>query len=453
MSAANPSAIAALLLLAACASSGDTRRDRAELLAPADDAYTLAASLVAEAGPRFGGGEGNARAVRWALHTLAELGFRNVHLEPLAVPDWQRGEIAVELRTPVRRRLEAVALGGSVATPPKGVEARVVAVGSVEELEKLPDAAVRGRIVYFSGRMERTRDGSGYEKAVPARRKGPAVAGRKGAKAVLIRSIGTGDDGFAHTGTTKYEDARKIPAAALSATDADALERQLAGKAVVRVRLVLTSHDAGMALSANVVGEIPGETSDIVLLGAHLDSWDITPGANDDAAGVAIVMAAARRVAALGRRPHRTIRVVLFANEEFGASGAKAYARAHAAELGHHIVVMEADSGSGAAWRLNAGVAEADWPFVAGLARDLGLEVGANGREGGTDVEPSRKLGVPELIVGQEGGAYFDVHHTAADTVDKLDRAGLAQATGVFAVLAHAASERQEGLGRLPPSP
>lgn len=435
----------AALLLTACATAGDRER----LRAVSDDAHVLAASLVTEVGPRFAGSEGDARAVQWALRKLNELGFENVRAEPVTVPHWRRGTISVEMLGPRERTLHAVALGGSVATPPGGVEARVVMVASVEELEALPDARVKDRIVFINGRMERTRDGSGYGKAVPARTKGAAVAGRKGARAVLIRSIGT--DLQAHTGMTRYGDGPRVAAAALSGPSADALELAfLAGP--VRVRMALESRELPEARSANVVGEIRGKTDEIVLLGAHLDSWDITPGANDDAAGVGVVLAAARRVAALGQ-PRRTIRVVLFANEEFGLHGARAYAQAHVDELRRHVAALEADSGGGAPYRLNAWVGDAHWPAVAQLAATLGLEAGANGQKGGADVSELRKLGVPELIVAQDASRYFDVHHTGADTVATLDRDGLARATGVFAALAHFASERADDFGRVPAEP
>jgi carboxypeptidase Q len=439
-------ALLAALALGACATTGDLERDRERLLAPSDDAYALAASLVTEVGPRFAGTDGDARAVQWALRRLTELGFSNVRAEPVTVPRWERGAITVEIDRPHAVALDAVALGGSVATPPGGVDGSVVEVRSMAELEALPDAQVSGRIVFINGRMERTRDGSGYGAAAPIRRNGPAVAGRKGARAVLIRSLGTAEQ--AHTGTTKYEDGPKVPAAALSVPAADALEQVLAS-GPVRVRLSLAARERPDAQSANVVGEILGQTGDIVLLGAHLDSWDITPGANDDAAGVGIVIAAARRVAQLGG-PRRTLRVVLFANEEFGSHGAKAYAAAHAHEAARHVLVMEADSGGGPAYRLDAGVAAADWPWARQLATELGLEPGTNGKAGGVDVAPMRALGAPELIATQDDTHYFDVHHTPADTVDTLDRAGMSQAAGIFAALAHAASEGGP-LGRLPP--
>jgi len=444
-------ALAAALLLAACATTVDRAKDDAILSSQDEDAYALAASLVTEVGPRFAGSEGDARAVQWALARMTALGFHNVRAEPVSVPRWQRGAISVEVLKPGKRALEAVALGGSLATRPEGIEGDVFPVASLEALEALPRGAAAGKIVFIHARMERTRDGGGYGRAWPIRGKGPAAAARKGARAVLIRSLGT--DAHAHTGATRYEaDVPKIPAAALSGADADALEQLLAGNKRVRVRLKLEAADADTAQSANVVGEIPGETGEIVLLGAHLDSWDITPGANDDAAGVGIVMAAAQRIARLGRKPHRTIRVVLFANEEFGLRGAKAYAAAHGAEAAKHALVMEADSGSGVPWKLDGGVAGADWPEVVQLAQELGLEPGANGKNGGADLGEMRKLNAPAIVVVQDASKYFDVHHTRADTVDALDRAGMVQATGVFARIAHLASEREAPFGRAPPA-
>ena len=445
--------VAAALLLAACAGGSVRTGDDAILQSHEEDAYLLAASLVNEVGPRFAGTEGDRRAVQWAVQKMTELGFSNVRAEEVTVPRWVRGSIQVEMREPRHLAMEAVALGGSVATPPGGIEAEVMAVPSMKALEGLPDKAAAGKIVFIHEKTERRRDGSGYGKAAPIRRKGPTVAARKGARAVLIRSLGT--DTQAHTGATRYDaDVPKIPAAALSGPDADALEQLLAGGKRVRVRMKLEAADLSPAQSANVVGEIPGETGEIVLLGAHLDSWDLTPGANDDAAGVGIVMAAARRIAALGRKPHRTIRVVLFANEEFGIQGAKAYAAAHGSEAARHALVLEADSGSGMPWKLNGAVADADWPEVVQLAQALGLEPGANGKHGGTDVGEMVKLGAPEIIVVQDASKYFDVHHTRADTVEALDRAGLVAATGVFARIAHRASERKEIFGRTaPPAP
>lgn len=454
-------ALVAALLLAGCAGAEFVSEDRvgagtpdapdpAEAAAAQDRmAYEIAESLVTEVGPRFAGTEGDRKAVDWALLKLYVLGFEKVRAEPVTAPGWQRGEIKIELLGPEGRALDAVALGGSVATPADGIESEILAVPSVEALEKLPAAKVKGKVVFLTTRMPRTRDGAGYGPAVKTRRNGPAVAGRKGARAVLIRSIGTDAANGPHTGTTKYEEgAPKVPAAALSTKDADALEQILAGAPRTRVRVFIGSREAGTVQTANVIGEIPGTTDEIVLLGAHLDSWDTTPGANDDAAGVGIVIAAAHRFS--GIKPRRTIRVVLFANEEFGLSGAKAYAQAHAAEMKQHAVMLEADSGSGAVWRISGGLAAADWPWLQALAGQLQLEVGGNDKEGHADLSELRKLGVPEIIPTHDASAYFDVHHTRDDTVDKLDREGIRQASEAFAALALAAAQRPESFARAP---
>lgn len=441
--------LAALLLLSGCARWQGAQSPPP----PPDEAHAIAAELVTEVGPRFAGTAGDARAVHWAVAKLAALGFRNVRAEPVTVPRWERGTIHVELLPSIGKGqpqpLEAIALGGSVATPAGGIEGEVLAVPSLEALKQLPESAVRGRIVYLNARMERLQDSGGYRKASPLRRNGPAEASRKGAVALLMRSLGTGQHGGAHTGSTRYGDARPIPAAALALPDADRLDALLGRNQPVRVRLTLGPVDRGEAQSANVIGEIPGTTAELILLGAHLDSWDNSPGANDDAAGVGIVIAAARAAAAAGPLRH-TLRVVLFANEEFGASGAKAYAAAHGAEP--HTVALEADSGSGVPWRLQANVAAADWEFVVQQAAALGLEAGANGKDGGVDLAPLRPYGIPELIVSQDVRAYFDVHHTAHDTVDKLDRAGLARMTQVFSVLVRAV-DQHASLERVPPHP
>ena len=457
----NVRALIAVLVLAGCASSELVSEDNvgagapdapdpAEAAAAQDHmAYDIAESLVIEVGPRFAGTEGDRKAVEWALQKLNVLGFENVRAEPVAVPRWQRGAITVELTAPAARTLDAVALGGSVATPVEGIEAAILPVATVEALEQAPAARVKGKIVFFTKRLERTRDGIDYGKTVPIRTKGASAAARKGAKAVLIRSVGTDAGNGPHTGTVRYEDGvAKIPAAALATRDADALEQALAGGKGARARIVIASRDAGMAQSANVIGEIPGTTDEIVLLGAHLDSWDMTPGANDDAAGVGIVVAAAHRLS--GARPRRTIRVVLFANEEFGLSGAKAYAEAHAAELPRHAVALEADSGSGPVWRLSGGLAATDWPWAQALAAQLKLEAQANDQGGHADLTELRKHGVPEIIPTHDASPYFDVHHTRDDTVDKLDREGLKQASETFAALALAAAQRLESFGRAP---
>lgn len=414
-----------------------------------NQAYAHVESLVTEVGPRFAGSANDRRAVAWALQKMQALGLQNVRAEKVTVPHWVRGPLSLRIVAPQPIPLQAVALGGSVATPATGIEAPVLAVQSLEELEWLPDSRVKGHIVFFNGRMERKVDGSGYGKAVIARTKGPARAARKGAAAVVIRSVGTDNKRIAHTGATQYEDGiRKIPAAALTQPDADLLERQLAS-GPVRLHLKLHSETLEAAESANVIGEVPGESDEIVLLGAHLDSWDTTPGANDDGVGVAIVLEAARQILRMGRKPRRTIRVVLYANEEFGQSGAKAYAADHAAELAKHVVAMEADSGSGPAIKLDARVPAESWAAVQEFARQLGLAPGDNSENGGADVGVLRSKGVPVFDPGQDASRYFDVHHTVDDTLAAIDREGLSQNVATYTALAWLASEQPAGFGRL----
>ncbi|MFN2301685.1 MAG: M28 family peptidase, partial [Gammaproteobacteria bacterium] len=270
-------------------------------------AYDTLTSLLTEVGPRFAGTPGDAAAVAWALRTLRDAGLHNVRAEPVEVPRWVRGEVEVEITGPFPQPLVALALGGSVGTPDEGIEAPVLMVTDPDALRALPESEVAGKIVFYNRRMEREQDGTGYGRTVRNRGEGAAVAAQRGAVGVVIRSVGTSNARVAHTGSMRYQDAiAQIPAAAISNPDADTLQRQVDSGRQVTLRMHLTSRMLGTARSANVVGEIPGRgprANEIVLLGAHLDSWDITPGAHDDGAGVAIVIEAARMIGAQRRNP------------------------------------------------------------------------------------------------------------------------------------------------------
>jgi hypothetical protein len=419
------------------------------------DAYSIVRSLTVEVGPRPAGSEGDRAAVAWALSQLHELEFDAVRAEEVTVPHWERGSADVSIVEPYAQSLTAVALGGSVGTDDVGIEAPVLAVADLEELIALPDRVVRGTIVYFSKRMARSRDGSGYVEAVRPRKSGPVEAARRGAVAMLMRSAGTSISRFGHTGTTTYEQGvAPIPALALAHADADMLEHQLAGGRPVIVHLRLTSRSLPEARSANVIAEVPGRGDGIVLLGAHLDSWDLGTGALDDAAGVGIVLAAARLIADLPEAPLRTIRVVLFANEEFGLSGAKAYAAQHAEELAEHVVGLEADFGADRVWKLDSQVAEAALPIVDAIHEaiaTLGIERGPNDATGGPDLGPLREMGMPILNLWQDGTFYFDYHHTADDTLDKIDPEKLDQAVAAFVATTYIAASGESDFGRLEP--
>ena len=419
-------------------------------------AWEFVAALTTEVGPRFAGTPGDRRAVRWARDRLREMGFDNVRAEEVTVPKWFRGPAWGRIKAPWPQQVELVALGGSVGTPQQGIEAEVVAVEGLEELDGLAEAEAAGKIVFIDRRMPRTRDGSGYGDTVPIRSHGAARAAAKGAVAVLIRSVGTSDDRLAHTGAMRYEDGvAKIPAAALSNPDADLLAAELQSGQPVRFHLRLGCRSEGEATSANVLGEIVGgeRPDEVVLLAAHLDSWDLGTGAIDDGAGCAIAAAAARLVGELEPKPRRTLRVWLTANEEFGLSGARAYGERYAEAMGLHVAAMEPDFGAGRVWQMRARLVDEALPVARDLARllaPLGIEYGGNEAHGGADLRPLRTHRVPLFDLRQDGTHYFDVHHTANDTLDKIDPEALAQNVAAYAVAALVASEVDGPLGPAP---
>ena len=421
-------------------------------------AYDHVSALVTEVGPRPAGSAGDAAAVRWALNKLGALRFSNVRTQDVLVPRWIRGTAQASIVAPFPQPLVAVALGGSVGTSEEGIEAAVLRVESLDALKSLGAAAARGKIVFIDQRMPRTRDISGYASTVPIRSQGPSIAGDLGAVAVVIRSVGTSPDRVAHTGTVTYRtDAPRIPAFALSNPDADLLARQAQSGKPVRLRLHSTARELAPAWSANVIGEIPGRerANEIVLLGAHLDSWDLGQGAVDDGAGVAIVMEAARLIAALDRPPARTIRVVLFANEEFGLSGGREYVRQIGEEVARHTLAFEADLGQGPVWKLDSRVAPEAQPAIAQLLKALApLEVqsGANDASGGPDLRPLREAGVPVLELWHDATTYFDVHHTVNDTLAQIEAKTLDQSVAAYAVAAWLAATKQGDFGRIAPT-
>ncbi len=438
---------------AAIAATAAELRDRA--LADGRS-YELVRSLTVEVGPRFAGTPGDRAGVEWALRKMRELGLANVRAEPVTVPRWVRGEERGEIVAPWPQKMVLTALGGSVGTPEEGVEAAVVEVASLEALEALPDDAVAGKIVFFNRRMERRKDGSDYRPTVRPRGAGPAAAAKKGAVAMLLRSVGTGTHRFPHTGATRYDkEVPRIPAAALAVPDADVLEAQLASGEEVRFRLYLGSRYLADTRSSNVIGEVPGRErpEEIVLLGAHLDSWDLGTGAIDDGAGCATMLTVAALLRELPRAPRRTVRVVLFANEEFGLSGARAYAEAHADELERHHLAMESDFGAGRVWRFATAIDPAALPEaekIAAVLAPLGIEHQGNTAFGGADLIPLREARVPKADLTQDGTYYFDFHHTDDDTLDKIDPQALAQNLAAYAVLAYMAAETPVGFGRAP---
>jgi carboxypeptidase Q len=422
-------------------------------------AWDVVSSLTTEVGPRPAGSPGDRLAVAWAVRTLKGLGFSNVHTEKVTVPRWVRGAESGEIVAPYPQRVALTAIGGSVGTPAAGIEAQVVEVAGLGALAHLDAAKVKGKIVFFNTPTERTRDGAGYLQAVPVRSQGPSRAAKLGAVAVVLRSIGTDSNRLPHTGGLRYDKSLpRIPAAALSSPDADLLAAEVASGKPVRFRLRLGARTAAPAESANVIGEIPGreKPEEIVLLGAHLDSWDLGTGAIDDGAGCAIVVEAARRIGELKTRPRRTLRVVLFANEELGLSGAEAYAKAHAQELPRHVLALESDLGSGRVWRLESRVALESMGWVHQLDRlvfPIGAVSGTNQGDGGPDLEPLERAGVPTVSLMQDAIAYFDFHHTANDTLDKANARDLDYNVAAWSAVVYAAAELPGDFGRITPPP
>jgi Zn-dependent M28 family amino/carboxypeptidase len=327
----------------------------------------------------------------------------------------------------------------------------------MDALDQADPARVHGKIVFIYTKMDRTADGSGYGRAVGARSRGAGHAAKKGAVAVVIRSIGTDDLRAPHTGAMRYEDGvPKIPAAALANPDADAIHRLLAAGKRVTMHLALGARTLPDAEGANVIGDVEGSGApgEIVLLGAHLDSWDLGRGALDDGAGCAIVIEAARQIQKLPRKPRRTVRVVLFANEENGLRGARAYGEAHAAELDKHVVALEADLGDGrvSEARFLGGPAAAPLfrNVVAASVEPLGIKPAAAEAHGGSDLIPLRAAGVPLIDLRQDATRYFDFHHTANDTLERVRKPDLDQAAAAFAAMAYAAADTNGDFGRVP---
>jgi len=411
-------------------------------------AYRTVQSLSTEVGPRLAGTPREAAARDWAVRWLKDLKFSRVAVEPFTIRGWVREREEATIVSHGDQALAVTALGGSISTPKGGITAPLAFVASYEDLLAAPPGSYAGKIVFVHDRMNAARDGAGYGVAVRKRSRGAIEAAKRGAIALVIRSVGTDQARFPHTGNMNYEaGVKKIPAAAVSNADADQLERLQAMGVPVRLKLVLKTRAFANAPSGNVVADILGvETpEEIILLAAHLDSWDLGTGAIDDAAGIAIVVAAALKAAGPALKPKRTIRVVLYGAEEVGVHGGDAYAKAHANELSKHVMATEADFGTGRVWRFASKASEADLPFfdsVAASLRDLGVERGNNNASGGADIAVLGQKGVPIVGLTQDGTTYFDHHHTANDTLDKVDAAALEQNVEVYARVVRAFTNR-----------
>jgi len=406
-------------------------------------AWDIVEGLTTEVGQRLAGTEAEARARDWAVAKLKAMGFSNVHIEPFDMPVWTRGAESAEIVSPFPQKLVVAALGYSGSTGPEGVTGEISYFDSVDALRAAPDSAVKGKIVFIDHHMMPAQDGSGYGQFGAPRRQGPTIASKKGALAIVIRSIGTDHHRNPHTGVQYFTDgATPIPAGALTVPDSEQLIRILKrGKPVV-MHLTLVSQKIEGGHSGNVVAEIPGRDpkAPILLVGGHLDSWDQGTGAIDDASGIAITTAAAKRIMDAGR-PLRTIRFVWFGAEEPGGFGGAALAKAHAAD--RYAIAGESDFGAERIWRFSSQLMTSDPAVYAQLAAalaPLGITRNDKGQADGTDVEETIKAGAPWISLNQDGTRYFDWHHTPDDTLDKIDpeqlRQNVAAWTAMLAVMA-----------------
>ncbi len=421
-------------------------------------AMDIVTSLTTEVGPRLAGSEAEARARVWALSRLADIGLKQIRTEDFGMTAWQRHSEQADIVMPFPQPLAVTALGGSVSTPAAGLMGEVVLFDTLAALKAARREQVTGKIVYVGHTMQRTQDGSSYGYFNPVRTAGPSVAAQKGAIAYLLRSIGTDSHRFPHTGSLRYaENTPQIPALALSNPDADQVERILSDGGELVVRLRVETSLIPTARSGNVIAEIPGRAApdEVVVIGAHLDSWDLGTGAIDDGAGVGITMAAMALIKESGLSPRRTIRLVLWGAEEVGLLGALAYRDQHADELEDHVIGSESDFGGGPIWKITAdSQSKAGDQLIAHMAdllSPLGILPGSNKQPGGgPDLMPLVPTGVPTLRLHQDGRDYFDLHHTADDTVDKLDAAALDQNVAAFVVVAWLAANSDVSFRKAP---
>jgi hypothetical protein len=431
----------------------DAERLRDATLADDHVAWDIVEGLTTEVGQRLAGTEAEARAREWAVRRLKALGFRNVHVEADTMPVWVRGAESAEIVAPYPQHMAVAALGRSGATPPEGVTAEVVGFDDISGLQAAPPQAVRGKIVFVSHAMKPTQDGSSYGYYGPVRRSAPAIAAAKGAAAIVIRSLGTDHHRVPHTGATVWGDVTPIAAGALSIPDAENLERMLKRGRPVTMRLVLTPRMIGDRASGNVVAEVPGSdpSAGMILVGGHLDSWDLGTGAIDDASGVAITTAAAKHILDAGRA-RRTIRVIWFGDEETGGTGSKAYFAAHRQE--HVVFVGESDFGADRVWRFVPAFAEADKPLadrVAAALFPLGISRGTGEVEAGADLGAWVRAGSAGADLSQDGTRYFDWHHTADDTLDKIDPEQLRQNVAAWTAMLSVVANAPEEIAPIPP--
>ena len=428
-----------------------------------DYAYRQVAHLADNIGPRLSGSAQAAKAVEYVAAELKAIGC-DVQLEKVMVPHWIRGEESAALiqfpgqADNTTQKIVLCALGGSVATPADGITAEVVAVKNFDALKSLSRQKVAGKIVLFDFLFDKQmaaegHGGEAYGEAVVYRSDGPSAAARQGAIACLIRSVGGAEYRIPHTGQTKYaDDAPKIPAGAVTAEDAD-LIANLVKQGSVTMKLILTPQTLPDVESANVIGDVKGSEypEQVVIVSGHLDSWDLGTGAIDDGAGVAVSMEAANLIRQLHLKPKRTIRVIAWMNEENGSAGSKKYAKDHERDWAGHFAAIETDNGADHPIGLNIKAkpeVKAMLKPIAAILQQSGAGMLALVEHCGADIEPMEKANVPTFAPIQDSRFYFNYHHTAADTLDKIVPKQLAENSAVVAVAAYGLANAEQPLPR-----
>jgi carboxypeptidase Q len=395
-------------------------------------------------GHRLSGSKGLEDAIQWAVAEMKKDGLENVHTEPVKVPYWVRGRESAEITSPRQRPLVMLGLGNSIGTPADGIEAEVLVVHSFEGLDA-DHARVKGRIVLYNVPY------TNYSETVLFRSNGPSRAAAHGAVAALVRSVGPPGLRLPHTGALRYaEGVAQIPAAAITTEDADLLQRMQDRGTTPRVRLRMEAKFLPDADSFNVVGELRGreEPEEVIVVGGHIDSWDVGTGSTDDGGGCVVTWDALRLLKKLNLRPRRTVRVVLWTNEENGTRGGNAYRDRYREQLTNHVLMLESDSGvlrpssfgftgsDGARTRIKE---------IAALLRGIQLDRIVSPGEG-ADIGPSvQAANIPAMSLEADGN-YFLIHHTPADTVDKIDPMDMSRASAAIAVIAYVVAEMPERL-------
>jgi len=409
-------------------------------------AWQRLAVLTDSIGSRVSGSDALNRAIRWAVDEMKRDGLENVHTEKVMVPKWVRGSESAEILEPAPHQMVMLGLGDSVGTPAGGIQAQVMVVHNFEQLEEHA-AQARGRIVLFNVPF------TNYGETVRFRSQGPSRAAKYGAVAVLVRAVGPPGLRTPHTGALQYSaDAPKIPAAAITTEDADRIQRIAERGTQIVVRLKMEAHFEADVESANVIGELRGreKPDEVVVVGGHLDSWDVGAGASDDGGGCVVTWEALRIMKKLNLRPRRTVRVVLFTNEENGGRGGIGYRDQHRAELSKHVMMLESDGGVfrplGFGFTGNdasRATVKAIATLLTGIAADQ-LSPGG----GGADIGPSVQEGrIPAMALEVDGSKYFLIHHTPADTIDKIDPVEMAKCAAAVAVMTYVIADLPQRLG------